>query len=108
MSSLSASFNAFRDDRTGAAARNAQHLKRVNGGTSQNAPAPVSTPSPRPSTPSISAPNSELKRKRNELAENASYSQPTDTGSGKEVMTQVVYAIDYLKLKDRPINFNDI
>lgn len=109
--SLQASFNNFREDRTGAAARQAQHLKKVNGGStlSATANAPASTPSPRPSTSVVSAPNSDLKRKRpDQLAENASYSQPADTGSGKEVMTQVVYAIDYLKSKDRPIGFNDI
>ena len=109
--SLSASFNTFREDRTGAAARNAQHLKRVNGSATPVATTiSASTPSPRPLTPSsLSAPNSDLKRKRTDaLAEHASYSQPADTGSGKEVMTQVVYAIDYLKSKDRPVNFLDI
>lgn len=108
--SLKASFTGFQQDRTGAAARNAQHLKRVNGGATSSATtaASASTPSPRPLSPAVSASNSDLKRKRTELAEAVTYSQPTDTGSGKEVMTQVVYAIDYLKLKDKPISFNDI
>ncbi|KAL1303970.1 hypothetical protein AAFC00_000417 [Neodothiora populina] len=110
MSSLSASFNAFKQDNSSAASRNAQYLKRVNGtaNSSANTHAAASTSSPRPSAPSATPSSTDLKRKRNELADNASYSQPQDTGSGKEVMTQVVYAIDYLKSKDRPIGFNDI
>lgn len=109
MSSLKASFNLFRDDNTTAAARNAQFQKRQNGATTSNpTKAPISTPSPRPSTPSISAPPSDLKRKRQELAENASYSQPQDTGSGREVMTKVVYSIEWLKAKEIFVSFEDI
>lgn len=37
-----------------------------------------------------------------------SSSQPFNTGSGKEILTQVVYAIDYLKSKDKPVSFDDI
>ncbi|KAF2153515.1 hypothetical protein K461DRAFT_278323 [Myriangium duriaei CBS 260.36] len=33
---------------------------------------------------------------------------PPDTGSGREILTQVVYAIEYLRSKDRPIPFDDI
>lgn len=38
----------------------------------------------------------------------ASSLRPIDTGFGKEVMTQVVYAIDYLRSKDKPVRFDDI
>lgn len=36
------------------------------------------------------------------------YSQPADTGTGKHLMTQVTYAVEYLKQKDKPITFDDI
>lgn len=38
----------------------------------------------------------------------SSSSYSIDTGSGKEVMTQVYYAMEYLKSKDRPVSFHDI
>ncbi|GAB7350485.1 hypothetical protein MBLNU459_g1078t1 [Dothideomycetes sp. NU459] len=101
MSSLSASFNTFRSEYSDATSRSVQH-KRSNAASS------APTPSPRPSTPASAAAASDLKRKRADLADNASYSQPVDTGSGREVMTRVVYAIDYLKSKDRAVGFNDI
>ncbi|KAI5241502.1 putative transcription initiation factor TFIIE, beta subunit [Aureobasidium subglaciale] len=97
--SLSASFKTFNSDFSAATTRNTQQKRP---GTA----AAVSLPVSRPATPSTQP--TDLKRKRQDLPQNAAYSQPVDTGSGKEVMTQVVYAIDYLKSKDRPINFTDI
>ena len=61
----------------------------------------VATPSP----PSHGA-NGDLKRKRPE--HNVVYSQPTDTGTGKNVMTQITYAIEYLKSKGTPQTLTDL
>ena len=36
------------------------------------------------------------------------YSQPANTGTGKDIMTQVVFAIEHLKSKDTPLKFSDI
>lgn len=50
-----------------------------------------------------------LKRKHvEELPEHGSYSQPADTGSAATLMSKMVYAKEYLKLKDRPISYSDI
>lgn len=97
--SLSASFKTFNTEFSAATTRNTQQKRPA-------AAAAAAAPAPRPSTPSTQP--ADLKRKRQDLPQNAAYSQPADTGSGREVMTQVVYAIDYLKSKDRPISFTDI
>ncbi|KAI9858206.1 MAG: hypothetical protein M1813_007855 [Trichoglossum hirsutum] len=60
-----------------------------------------SAPTPRPSTPSGSS-VSDLKRKRPDNASTIVYSQPADTGTGRYIMTQVTYAVDYLKSKETP------
>ncbi|KKZ60900.1 transcription initiation factor TFIIE subunit beta [[Emmonsia] crescens] len=36
------------------------------------------------------------------------YSQPANTGTGKDIMTQVVFAIDHMKSKDYALKFSDI
>ncbi|OAX80944.1 hypothetical protein ACJ72_04716 [Emergomyces africanus] len=36
------------------------------------------------------------------------YSQPANTGTGKDIMTQVVFAIDHMKSKDFALKFSDI
>lgn len=65
-----------------------------------------SKPSPIPPATSVIV-KPELKRKRPETV-NIVFSQPADTGSGKHLMTQVTYAVDYLKQKDKPVVFDDI
>ncbi|KAH0556453.1 hypothetical protein GP486_005635, partial [Trichoglossum hirsutum] len=60
-----------------------------------------SAPTPRPSTPSSSS-VSDLKRKRPDNSSTIVYSQPADTGTGRYIMTQVTYAVDYLKSKETP------
>ncbi|KAL8742871.1 MAG: hypothetical protein Q9190_004716 [Brigantiaea leucoxantha] len=67
--------------------------------------APVK-PSPTVSQGSLSSKN-ELKRKRPEPPD-VPYSQPVDTGKGTYIMTQVTYAIDYLKTKTTPQTLSDI
>jgi len=60
----------------------------------------VSTPSPAPSHASIPS-KQDLKRKRPEPS-TIVYSQPADTGTGQNIMTQVTYAVEYLKSKGNP------
>ncbi|EEP80550.1 conserved hypothetical protein [Uncinocarpus reesii 1704] len=36
------------------------------------------------------------------------YSQPANTGTGKDIMTQVIFAIEHMKNKDVPLKFSDI
>ncbi|KAI4146499.1 MAG: hypothetical protein L6R39_003445 [Caloplaca ligustica] len=69
--------------------------------------APVkSVPSPAPSQVSDSSRN-DLKRKRPDLPE-VPYSQPRETGTGTHIMTQITYAIEYLKTKNTPQSISDI
>ena len=44
-------------------------------------------------------------RKRKRLEDGV---MPREAGSGREMLTQVVYAIDYLRSKDRPVSFDDV
>jgi transcription initiation factor TFIIE subunit beta len=66
----------------------------------------TSTPSPAPSQASTASKN-EIKRKRPD-ASSVVYSQPADTGTGHNIMTQVTYAIDYLKQKNTPQRIEDL
>lgn len=59
-----------------------------------------STPSPAPSQTSTAGKN-DLKRKRPDTS-TVVYSQPANTGTGKDISTQVTYAIEYLKSKGSP------
>ncbi|KAG2364011.1 hypothetical protein BDR07DRAFT_1375395 [Suillus spraguei] len=64
--------------------------------SSSAAGASVSTPVPAPTTASsesMSTPSSKKKRPKTNIV----YSQPADTGTGTNVNTQLVYAIDHLK-----------
>ncbi|MCJ1233574.1 hypothetical protein MMC14_001532 [Varicellaria rhodocarpa] len=66
----------------------------------------TSSPSPAPSQASVSS-KSDLKRKRPEPT-NVVYSQPRDTGTGNNIITQVTYAIEYLKSKGTPQTLSDL
>ena len=65
------------------------------------APVPVSSQTSKASS------NHDLKRKRPDYPD-VPYSQPKDTGTGQNIMTQVTYAIDYLKGKTTPQTLFDI
>ncbi|KAI9814619.1 MAG: hypothetical protein M1827_003175 [Pycnora praestabilis] len=67
----------------------------------------TSAPSPAPSSSNGSAMKSELKRKRPE-ASKIVYSQPKNTGMGNNVMTQVTYAVEYLKSKETPQTLDSV
>ncbi len=98
MSYLDNQINAFKSNLTSSSTKLSN--KRT-------AAAPTtSTPSPAPSHASVSSKN-DLKRKRPEQA-NVVYSQPADTGTGKNVMTQITYAVDYLKSKGTPQTLQDL
>ena len=62
-----------------------------------SAPAPASS-----STPASTA----LNGRRHDA--DIVYSQPANTGTGKDIMTQVVFAIEHMKSKDYPLKFADI
>lgn len=59
---------------------------------------PSSTPTP--------TPGADLKRKKHEA--DIVYSQPANTGTGKDIMTQVLFAIEHMKTKSVPLKFADI
>lgn len=71
------------------------------------AAATKSTPSPAPSSHPPTSSKQELKRKRPDQS-NVVYSQPADTGTGKNIMTQVTYAIEHLKTKGTPLTLMDL
>ena len=71
---------------------------------------PQSRPSPSPGPSQASNPNTktnDLKRKRPE-ATNVVYSQPDNTGTGKNTMVQITYATEFLKSKGYPQALKDI
>lgn len=49
----------------------------------------------------------DLKRKRAEPSK-VVYSQPANTGTGRNTMTQVTYAVEYLKTKGTPLSLEDL
>jgi transcription initiation factor TFIIE subunit beta len=67
----------------------------VSGGSSQ---VPSSAP-----TPSSS---SEVKKKRHDA--DIVYSQPANTGTGQDIRTQVLFAVEHIKNKNIPLKFGDI
>ena len=69
---------------------------------------PTSSGTATPSSVQIKPENSDLKRKRPEQNETSAYSQPADTGTGKNIMTQITYAVEYLKSKGVPQTLNDL
>ncbi|KAE8148255.1 hypothetical protein BDV25DRAFT_158683 [Aspergillus avenaceus] len=59
-----------------------------------------------PSSTSTPTPSSDVKKKRHDA--DIVYSQPANTGTGKDIMTQVYFTIDHLKNKGAPLRFSDI
>ncbi|KAJ9618708.1 hypothetical protein H2203_008912 [Taxawa tesnikishii (nom. ined.)] len=49
-----------------------------------------------------------LKRKHPEPAMTTTYSQPANTSTGEQIVTQVFYATEHLQKKDKAISFDDI
>lgn len=97
MSYLQQQINSFNSSVVSSAGRLPQQKRII--GSSQ----PVSSTSSQPtSTPGTPGP-----ARRNEPA-NIVYSQPADTGTGKDIMTNVLYAIQKMKEKNAPLTFEDI
>lgn len=65
--------------------------------SSSQVPSSVSTPTPGGGDP---------RRKRHDA--DIVYSQPANTGTGKDIMTQVIFAIEHMKSKGVPLKFGDI
>ena len=77
--------------------------KRMNSSTAPNNSQRASSSStPTPTPPAAT----EEKRKRKDAE--IVYSQPANTGTGKDIMTQVFFAIEHLKSKGVPLKFSDI
>lgn len=95
MSYLDSQLSAFKSSVSSSSAKIAS--KRTVAGPISRAATPTQPPQ---------AHKADLKRKR--VEQNEVYSQPADTGTGKNIMTQVVYAIDYLKDKGTPQTLNDL
>jgi transcription initiation factor TFIIE subunit beta len=96
MSYLQQQINNFNSSVVSSAARLPQQKRII--GNSQ----PVSSTSSHPtSTPGTPGP-----ARRHDA--NIVYSQPADTGTGKDIMTNVLYAIQKLKEKNTPLTFEDI
>ncbi|KAI9846232.1 MAG: hypothetical protein M1837_004221 [Sclerophora amabilis] len=62
---------------------------------------------PSPSQSQTSPSKNDQKRSRPE-ASGVVYSQPADTGTGNRIMTQVTYAVEYLKSKEVPQSLSQI
>ena len=60
-----------------------------------------------PTSSQTSTGSNDLKRKRPEQKEQI-FSQPADTGTGRNMMTQIIYAIEYLKTKGTPQTLTDL
>lgn len=96
MSYLDKQISAFKSSVSGSSSKIAN--KRLPTAPTDTAPTVTSQPTP--------AVKTELKRKRPE--QNVVYSQPADTGTGKNIMTQVTYAIEHLKNKGTPQTLSDL
>lgn len=94
MSELQDQINSFRSSVISASSKVSN--KRTGPNATNSAPSPAL---------SQSATQQDLKRKR---AEATAFSQPADTGTGKDIKTQIYYAIENLKEKGRPQTLTDI
>jgi transcription initiation factor TFIIE subunit beta len=111
MSYFQKQVDAFKSDLASSSTKLANKRTAAAPRTAAPSPAPSvasQPPPPPPSSLSTTAAASERKRKRPDAAANVVYSQPADTGTGRNIMTQVSYAVDYLKSKDAPQNLAQI
>ncbi|PYH94727.1 transcription initiation factor TFIIE, beta subunit [Aspergillus ellipticus CBS 707.79] len=105
MSHLQAQLKNFSASVVDYAARMPQQRRFVNNNTTTNSGSSSQLPSST-STPTPGGAIDEAKRKRHDA--DIVYSQPANTGTGKDIMTQVVFAIEHLKTKGVPLRFSDI
>lgn len=100
MSYLKDQISSFQASTSNASSKVAN--KRVAVASSDYTSSSAPTPSVASSRP---AAQNESKRKR---PDPTAYSQPADTGTGKNLYTQMVYAVEYIKDKGRPQTLTDI
>ncbi|KAH8701655.1 putative transcription initiation factor TFIIE, beta subunit [Talaromyces proteolyticus] len=100
MSYLQQQINNFNASVVSSAGRLPQQRRIVG-----NSQPTSSTPSQSASTPGTPGAGGEQRRRHDP---NIVYSQPADTGTGKDIMTNVLYAIQKLKEKNAPLTFEDI
>ncbi|KAK9600072.1 transcription factor TFIIE beta subunit, TFIIEB, Tfa2 [Aspergillus fumigatus] len=96
--SLQQQLKSFNASVTDYANRMPQQRRFVHNGSTSTSQVPSSTSTP--------TPGSDAQRKR----QNADivYSQPANTGTGKDIMTQVLFAVEHLKSKGVPLRYSDI
>ena len=92
MSYFENQINGFKANLTSASSKIAS--KRTAAGPAKSAVSPTPSQAPTPA-------KQDLKRKRPEPT-NIVFSQPADTGTGRETGTKIRYALEYLKDKDTP------
>lgn len=80
--------------------------KRVGGSNLSGASSHATTPQASSTIASSSQTAGDPKRKRHDA--DIVYSQPANTGTGKDIMTQVIFAIEHLKAKMTPLKYEDI
>ncbi|KAG5653134.1 hypothetical protein H0H81_002126 [Sphagnurus paluster] len=81
-------------------------LKRQDYTSWHSQPTPAE-PVPAPVTASVPEPSSTPKKKRPKTTD-VVYSQPADTGTGMNINTQLVYAVNHLKSTHNPMRLQDI
>ncbi|KAI9932691.1 hypothetical protein ASPWEDRAFT_33605 [Aspergillus wentii DTO 134E9] len=98
MSYLQQQLKNFSASVVDSAHRMPQQRRFVNNNSAGSSQAPSSVPTP---TPAI---DPKKQRRDAEIV----YSQPANTGTGKDIMTQVLFAIEHMKNKGVPLKFSDI
>lgn len=101
MSHLQQQLKSFNASVVDYAQRMPQQRRFVNNPSTASASSsqpPSTTPTPTPGT--------DPKKKRHDA--DIVYSQPANTGTGKDIMTQVLFAIEHMKNKGVPLKFSDI
>ncbi|KAJ5814641.1 transcription initiation factor TFIIE [Penicillium riverlandense] len=98
MSYLQNKLKSFNASVMESANRMPQQRRGVTNASASSSQVPSSAP-----TPSSSG---EAKKKRHDV--DIVYSQPANTGTGRDIMTQVLFAIEHMKTKGVPLKFDNI
>ncbi|KAJ5621768.1 transcription initiation factor TFIIE [Penicillium herquei] len=100
MSSLQQQLKSFNASVVESANRMPQQRRMVSNQLASGSSSQVPSSAPTPSS------SGEMKKKRHDA--DIVYSQPANTGTGKDIMTQVLFAIEHMKAKGVPLKFTDI
>lgn len=101
---LEKSQQAFKSGASAAAAK----VSNKRSFTQKSSSQPVAAPSPAPSNASNASKGDGNNQKRKREVPETPYSQPLETSRGLYIVTNVTYAVDWLKTKDVPQTFQDI